>query len=881
MEKIEFRDNLPLRIVEDLLARRKGKDFSDVLILLPNKRPAYYIIRILQDRLKTPFFPPHILSIDEFVEQTAIKVRPGFSRAGDLDRVWILFNIARRAGLFSDCTFHHFFIWGLRISDIIDELVLEEVDEKKLKNLPSGPVPEEVGALVLKLGEVKRKFFEELGRTGFTTRGMDFLCVADAIGKAIMLDEFNLIYVAGFFAPTRIEQRILDYILGLEKTVNFVQEEWRGWNFRNIFLHSGFDLHSQIKRVGEILQERLDPVNTAVVLPEADGLIPLLSMVVSGLGKEYNITMGYPLYRTPAYALLDGVMKFQETKVEEGYYAKDYISILLHPYVKNLVLEDGKEARAIIYSIKRKIEKEWNRAFISIEAIEKYFPEITEVHRYFIREMESVKTFGHLGVCFENILSFVLLRSPAGGYPFAGEIFEMFFKVFREMQESVFSSEEMQKEDIFDLFRYYVRNERVPFNGIPLGGLQILGVLETRNLSFEKVVVIDVQEGIIPSVDKYDPVLPTIVREFLGLPTYREREKVFRHHFMSLVNTAKEVHLIYRSGQKEGRSRFVEEILWEKEQEQKRILSKEAVKQVNFRVETIARVPPPLKKDSRTLQLLKNINFSPSAIDRYLSCPARFYYDSILELEEKRDIALEPDSGKIGSCIHKILQRFYKPFEGKKVILKEEDEQILLNLVERCIREDFGEIRGDVYLLYKIAEYRLKNFFDNEKTRENWKILYTEKEYNNVPFPLPGLGRDVLLKGIIDRVDQRDGRIYIVDYKTGEIKKPNKKIKQALYDRKEIKAKIKSFQLPVYLYIYSRQNSISSWEDLNAEFYSLKDNKEDFLFSDEEDREKMEEVFLPSLASLLAEIFNPDIDFERDNEDEHYCEYCPYSGLCR
>ena len=803
-------------------------------------------------------------------------------RAEGLNKVWVLFKAAREMNLFSNYSFHHFFTWGLKIADIIDELELEEVDEKKLKNLPFGTLPEEIRNIISCLGEVKKNFYTELKNNKLTTRGMDYAAVASNLDSGIIPD-FSFIYTGGFFAPTRLEEKILKYLNAMDKNIHFVQDKWDKWNFENIHLHSGFDVHSEIKRAGEILEKGFNPAKTAIVLPQADVLIPLLSMVVSGLNQEYNISMGYPLERASPFTLLEQIMHFQEARVGDEYYAKDYLSILLHPYVKNLSLGTSSEdTRTLIHKIEEKLSDRVGRAFIHLEEVEKEFVQIKEVHINLIRNLKDVRTFSQLGKCFEDIFSFLLARSPAQFYPFSGEFFKNFFAIFRDMQDSMLGNEEMEKEDIFDLFRYYVNTVRVPFSGIPLSGLQILGMLETRNLFFEKVIVLDVQEGVIPNEDKYDPILPTSVRRFLELPTYRQREKIFRHHFMNLVNTAAEVHLIYREYGKESRSRFIEEIIWEKEQAAGEVAPKDIVTPVNFRVESITRKPFSIKKDEKTMEILNQMILSPTSIDAYLNCPAQFYFSSVLKLEEKESVEREPDLGKIGSFIHEILYKFYEPLKGSDIILTEKDRERLEQIIDTVLKEKFGELRGENYLLNKITKFRLSNFFENEKKIEGYRIIGTEENFNGIAINnIPGINHSISLKGRIDRIDQREKKIYIIDYKTGDSKKPIKKLSIPFTDRRDMKSKIRSFQLPVYVYLYREKNPELSWNDINAGFSIIRNGKEEFLFSEKDDNSlRMEEIFLPSLKNLIGEIFNPAVNFEKDDEDEHSCQFCPYFTFC-
>jgi len=883
MKRINFTSNLPLRIVEDLLQNKTGRDFSDVLIILPNKRPSYYILKHLREKLKSDFISPQIFSIDEFIRNFSIKLAPGTRRLESLNKSWLIFKISKDMGLFKDFNFHNFYNWGLKIADVLEELIMEEVPDTKLKNLPIEQMPTELASVVLNISEIKKKYFDILKEKGFTTRAQDYANIYKNFDENYF-SGFNTVYTAGLFAPSFIEKGILDKINSLNSNVHFEQEETEEWKSENIHIHSAFDMHSQVKRAAEILQGGFEPAQTCVVLPKADALIPLLSLAVSSLDKEYNVSMGYPIDRTSPFALIEEVMRFQETKVGDEYYAKDYLALLMNPYIKNSVSEDfaGTDMKELIFNIEDKLSKESSKAFINLKDIEKEFLPSQEIHNRYIKQAEQAQTFKEFAEVFENIFIHILKHSSARMYPFSGEFFERFFEVFKDMRKAFFCDEKMQKDELFNLFRYYINQENIPFSGIPLSGLQILGMLETRNLSFEKVIVLDVQEGVIPSEDKFDPIFPVNVRKFLGLPTYAEREKVTRHHFKNIVNTAKEAHLIYKEQAKDSRSRFIEEIIWQKEKSLNKVGEKDLISPVHFRLEPKSQGACNFEKSKETLQILKKLHYSPTVVDSYLNCPAKFYFGSVLGLKEKQGIEREPDSAEIGTCIHNILQKFYELSKVKKLAFDDEDFKTLEALTTQEVKESFGNLRGEIYLLEKIARFRLRNFFESEKLIQGRTIISTEQKLSDIPFKEVDLAGDYpMLSGRIDRIDQRGQEIFIVDYKTGSYYSPLKKLDSAIAERKEMKHKIKSFQLPMYIYMYAAKNNLN-FDQINAAFYSFKENKEILLFDEKHDRNKlMNDVFIPALANILSEILNPDTKFIKDDENNEYCENCAFRTMCR
>lgn len=893
-------DNVIQEVVLEILKNGKGSDFSDILVLFPNKRPSYYLLNSFSEKMKTPFFPPRICSITEFFENLIWQLRPGFAPISQLDAVWLLYETLKEMGLFTGFNFHRFYFWGIRILSVLSELETEDVPDNKLKNLPIERIPDEIKKVITKLGQVRTNFRKVLEEKGFYTTAIACRIVAESPDKS-MLEPWRKIIVAGFFKNTVTEQRLLDFIAGSGKAVQISREENNVWNTERITIHAAFDTHSQIKRIGEILKEKSGYSSTAVVMPRPDALIPLLWNVMEDIDTQYNITMGYPMRRTSLFTFLDGIMKLQETKTAEGYYAKSYLSVLLHPYVKNISAKiSAEDMRETIRDAERWLVEKNAKPFIKLEEIEKQFPVLREINGLLAGRIENINTPEGLAAGFLEILSFIVNYSLVKDYPFSEEILDGMFRVFDELSASLCKSEKMEKENLFDLFRYHVDTIRIPFRGIPLGGLQVMGLLETRNLRFDRVVIMDVQEGVLPDESRIDPILPESVREFLGLPKCKDREEIFRRYFMDIVNTAKEAHLIYCEHDRDTRSRFVEEIIWEKQKKAKQEEGRfkqdsEFIKPVSERAEIQASGFKPVEKTSEVIKELERMTFSPSKIDAYLKCPAKFYFSYILGLEEKKEIEEDPDSGSIGRCVHSVLKRLFDPFTDKTVsagVLKA-IEGMLEKVVEEETEKMYGNVRGNNYLISEIIKFRLSYLLKKHRNIGEFVLKGTEKELYAEFDGIKNSAGKVTIHGIIDRIDARQDGMMIVDYKTGSGKYPNRQKKfdvTLLNNRETIKEMVKSFQLPVYVYLVKKNagdNSELDYGKINAAYFNMSDMDEVQLFGDVPycrkltREEVMEKTFLPLLRTIISEIFNPQVPFEAaDKDDEESCKYCPFGSFC-
>ncbi len=875
--KLSQNENIIEKIADHIMKNDGGNDLSGIVAIFPNKRPSHYFIKYLSEKLNGPFLPPAVFSISGFVNYISQKINPGVGIIEELDKVWLLFEVINKLKIKSfSGNFSGFYMWGLRIFNVIDEIDICDVENDSLKSLHSENIPPKLLNILANLGEIRDAFRKELRNRNLTTAALNFKVVSENISEEHLKD-YKSIYLCGIFEPLRLEQKILNKLRSLKNTITVVRNSGNKWKTEGVFIYSAFDTHSQVRKVGEILSEDFDPDRTAVILPQSDALIPLLSEVVGKLEVDYNVTMGYPLVRTPVYTFLETIIRLEESRVGNEYYMRDYLSVIFHPYVKNILSALPIRTEEVEDMISSRV----NKAFCSLDEIESILGQsvlLSGLHKELTISSEEIRTFRELAVKFANILKFIITESLLKTQPFGAQYTKKFFELFEKMKKTMFSDKAMEPPSLFELFRYFISTETIPFSGTPLGGLQILGMLEIRNLSFDKVIVLDVNERIVPNISKHDPILPPATRMHLGLPTYREREKVFRKNFMNLVNSAREVHLIYSEHSKDTRSRYIEEIIWEKQMNSKSVESEESeVSPVFFRIDADEKRSASLGKSENTMRLLSDIELSPTAIDVYLNCPARFYFSSLLNFKEREDVQRDPDASRIGRCLHSILDEFFRPFVGKKLNLSDEDKNRLLELMDFHLKNDFGEIRGEIYLLRDIVKNKLLSFFDFEKNRRDCEIIATEVKLRS-RLELEG-ETFVRLKGRADRLDRRCDDFFIVDYKSGEFKTPLKNLDGAINDRKTMRKKIKSFQLPVYVFLFWRENPRLPLERINAEFYSIREIEEVSIFKNNA-ADAMNGIFLPSLKALISGIFDPKTPFERDSDDELYCRNCPYSNIC-
>ncbi|MCK4525854.1 PD-(D/E)XK nuclease family protein [candidate division WOR-3 bacterium] len=783
--------------------------------------------------------------------------------------------------------------------------------------------------------KIKETFHNLLIENKITYRGEVYRWVSENIEDIEPLIPFEKIIFAGFYALNRSEDKVMRHLFernradiliqsdGVNKEITKTspyyfhykwKEEW-GVDFKNIAegsgekpyikIYQGFDTHSEVLTVNRILKlSHNKDADTAVVLPDSSPLIPLINEVIGSNKDDFNITLGYPISRTSLSNLTKYIFSLQITKRKKAdeyfYYAPDYLNLLLHPYIKTLKIgKENEDFRILIHSVEKLLIEKNRReikTFFSLREIEEGFDkeisdifnnqsrfreaknELKRVHDLFIRRLEGLKLPDKGAEVISECLQFVYENTSIKNHPLTNQFIGAIFKKLEEIRMSLFASTHSldsafeKSEQMIRFLDNYLDNSRIPFVGEPLQGIQIMGLLETRNLNFNKVVILDVNEGVVPEIKKYDPILPQHFRYAIGLPDYTEKESIYSYNFSRLINGAKEVHLLYKEGKLQDtdeniKSRFIERIVWEKEKNCEDL----DIKNLIFPVKNVwyAREFP---KNEEILKYLLNMEYSASAIDTYINCPLRFYSKYVLRLEEWEEIEKEIERSTIGIFVHKFLKDYYKQFLNKKLSI---DKNRFMNTLEKSLEERFKE-GGGCIIIREIIKKTLERFinFEIERTEGNDIIIRKLEEELNSKIDIDG--EKFSLKGWIDRVEEIEGIYNIIDYKTGLILKPNKK-KLSLEDaesRESIRKTIKSLQLPVYMYLYSQEMNIAL-DNISAQYFNIRKPWEDNSINND----KMD-ILMNSLRFILKEITDINVQFEPDSSNERYCRHCPYKLIC-
>jgi ATP-dependent helicase/DNAse subunit B len=416
----------------------------------------------------------------------------------------------------------------------------------------------------------------------------------------------------------------------------------------------------------------------------------------------------------------------------------------------------------------------------------------------------------------------------------------------------------------------------VSFEGEPLSGLQIMGVLESRVLDFETVIITSMNEGKFPAGKSNNSFIPLDVKREYDLPTYKEKDAIYTYHFYHLLQRAKNIFLIYNT-ESEGfdsgeKSRFITQL--ELENRPNHIFTHEIF---NAAMPKVAATPRSILKSESVIDRLHEISkggFSPSALTSYIRNPMAFYFERILRIRDFEEVEETIAANTLGTIIHETLRVFYKPYEGK--LITENVLRGFLQLIDEEVRHQFkiiykeGEInKGRNLLAFEVAKRHLHNFINKElqsiEQGDNIRILAIEKTFerwlNHPSLPCP-----ILIKGNVDRIEERNGVVRIIDYKTGKVEKRNMLLKTWDGLTKELKND-KIIQVLAYSYMFTEEGKtnqieagIISFKNLSAGFlpFTVKsDNQESTIIT-----EDVLQNFINEIVVLLQEIFDTKIPFE-------------------
>lgn len=922
---------------------------GDICIVLPNRRAALFIKKYLGRIIQKTSFLPTFFSIEDFItHSTGMQIADGVALQFGL---YEIHKKLEKENVRPIDEFLPYAAWMLSDFNDIDMYLVDPAEVfSSLSDAKAITMWNPDGSPLSDMEKRFLKFFRSLGdyynglnvtlkAEGQAYQGMAFKAMADQVESIAEQLAWKEVIFAGFNALTAAEEKIIQYLLDNQQakvywdadryyTKNKAQEAgqflqkyfntlskgkplWVEDNFskpKDIEIIGVAKNAGQVKYAGEIIKEitsRGEPLdNTALVLPDEELLLPLLNSIPEEAGP-FNVTMGLPLNSTPLFTLIDNILgmhqnadRYDEIKDpdERTYFVRDLIRIFNHPWIH--LFEQDERGMQLTARL-RKSNKIFFRAS-ELPAFLKGGPEwITGDKGFFPAEVNPaslLQTFIHLLHALRAV--FIEKRNKKEhDHAIELEYIFRFNTLIKKLQGLIQKYQAISTVKTLHLiFRQLAAMQRIPFYGEPLQGLQVMGMLETRTLDFDTLIILSMNEGILPASRSANSFIPHDIKGHYDLPTYKDNNAVFAYHFYRLIQRARKVYLLYNTeaGQLGGeeKSRFINQLLHEAREYNPAIRIKETLLS-----------PPPLterrdtritiEKDAGVMELLiaeARKGLHPSSLALYISCPLQFYLSRLIRLKEIDEPDETIDSRILGIVIHESLNKLLKPHLNKPLtvnIFKETGKQVSAEVHRQfgLAMHDGDLSTGKNHLILNVAVNMLQRLMNKEISwlndgKELYIKMLEETFSSTIMITANGSPVDVKLTGTIDRIDRKGKQLRILDYKTGYVNQ--RQLKPANWEDLLSEPEYgKAFQLLMYAWLYHKNKNEST--DMQAGIISLRMPGDGPVNLNPPENQGLNAAtlsdFEQQLSVLLTEIFNKEIPFAQ-TQDEKNCKYCDFREIC-
>jgi ATP-dependent helicase/nuclease subunit B len=906
-------DSFISKVIKDVII--KHKNIAEVTFVLPSLRSCVFLKEELITASNSTFILPKIVSVENYIQELA-----DISLIDNTQLLFEFYSIYKsKIPKENIDTFETFSQWATialhDFNDIDSYLVDQEAffsnlrDIKRLNEWFQNKNPSELALNYFKLFEdlhiLYNSLYKKLKQNKVGYQGLIYREATNNLEYFISNNPKSHIVFVGFNALNKAEEYIFQELLNSnvasiywDATNNILENsneagvflrkykmEWPYYK-NNEFLWVDDELtydknvqiigapknNSQIKYVGELISKIQNFNKTALVLAEEN----LLSLTLNSLPHNVdsiNITMGYPLKDIPIASLFEKLFKlhlnqqkFSNTAIK--FYYKDVLNMLNDSFLNQI---NGEILQKLIAKIKFE-----NNIFITVNNLKEFLSESE------IENISFIFSLFHFSTSINDIIKqciHLILEIKNYVVGVQKEYLYRFFTIFQQLETLNKRYNHITNLKTLSLFyNQLLRNEKLSFQGEPLIGLQLMGMLETRALDFETVIITSVNEGILPGGKNEISFIPFDLKKYFNLPTYQEKDAIFSYHFQRLLHRAKKCYLIYNtendgygSGEK---SRFLTKMEVKNPTILKTIISPK-VQLNNKSILEIEKTPVVIQQLIEVF--MKGI--SPSALANYIYNPIRFYEQKVLKIREENEVEETIAVNTMGTVIHEVLEKLYKPFEGTYIYKEAINEMfpkidsLLIQNFEEFYRK--GNIKtGKNKLIFEVCKNHIERFLKQEiellKQQKQLKIVALEKEFKT-EITIDGIDFPIKIKGIVDRIDELDGVTRIIDYKTGKVEAKDLKINDISILHTDYKY-TKVLQVLLYCYLYNQEATnksksieagIISFKNLNSGFIKMNFSEKRGINENLITQDKLE-LFLEELKGIIIEILDSNIPFKQN-----------------
>ena len=641
---------------------------------------------------------------------------------------------------------------------------------------------------------------------------------------------------------------------------------------------------------------------TAIVLADESLLQPVLHSVPQDKVANVNITMGYNLTETSLYSLVSALLDMQRLAARnKGRYSIQTLSrVLGNPMTAAL----SKDALTILEELRKS-----RRMFPDTGALTAN----KELAVLFTPAADNLSLLQYLLTVLKAFVPVIRERDDDTLFQPLNQ--EALYRIYTQINRLHSLVEQgglqLQTETLCRLIRSILSSTTVPFHGEPAVGMQIMGLIETRNLDFKNVLLLSAQEGTLPKSGQNASFIPYNIRLAFGLTTLQDKSAVSSYNFHHLIQRADNVTMVYNGnadapGIGKGQiSRYLLQLIVSGRDIERRLLKSDRTDSAPA-VLSVSKTPEVLEQLCSTYQ---ETALSPSALNKYMDCKLKYYLAQIAGLKKPNETDTEIDYAMFGTLFHKSAELAYNELASKDggIITHEaiesllNDKKRLIGFVQDAFTIDYfdkkkialADYSGIQSINYEvIAQYLRQILQMDADLYAPFKYEASESKQYELPIQVDdplnkGSQYTVRLKGIIDRMDSKDGILRIVDYKTGKDKGTPKSINDLFPPTKYKYRNSQAFQILYYAYIMSHQAKYSAHKLAPVLLFtrsSSKPTKEDIYFSIGNNviydfKTQCGQEFEEKLKNTISELFNPDIAFY-PTDDEEACKNCDFKNLC-
>lgn len=902
------------RVVEDLISNH-SKQLGKLIIVVPNRRASVVIKHEISKQLKRVTFSPKIVSIEEFIEEVS-----GIKKLSDLEALSELYDIYK-SEIDSPETFENFISWGKTILSDFNELDrhLADCDEifnylNAVKLIESdhwsiNSKSNQISNYIQLWNDLNSIYIKLNQKLSEDKRGYQGVIYRKA-AKAINTFEFHYkqIIFLGFNALNKAEENIIKTLVNKGKAsiywdsdVSFLnrtfhdaglfirqymsntnnsqnQLKWIGDNYKNIkniTIYKALNSLDEAQIASQILKtfNEEKQKSSALILADEKLLNPIINIIPRNI-KQLNITMGMPINTSSVYDFFETLITIIEDNPKKIYH-KSLKTLFSNPISQLFFQNNSQDSNSIIKYLNSK-----NLSYVSYSALIIEFPHLEDkLNLLFGNWDRKLKLIINQLILIIDSLYSCLNRSIETNATEI-EVLSQIKKTFEKLSDYNNTYKHFNSVKTLHLFfKEFCAKITLNFKGDPLQGLQIMGLLETRTLDFENLIITSLNEGVLPGGKSQNSFLPHELKIKNNLPTYREKDAIYSYHFYRLLSRAKNIHLVYNSeidtlngGEK---SRFISQIEIEGIHN---ITYKESSKSTTRVRQTLLTIPKTDSIIQRINKIAEN-GYSPSALTNYIRNPIDFYKQKIVKVLEEDTVSETIASNTLGTVIHKTLEDLYRPFIN--TILTEAILKNCIKGIEEKTRYHFiNEFNNEVIsgrnnIIYDVAKRFIKNFISLEinEIKKGKEIIIKALECKlSTHVVIKGIDSKIKIYGEIDRIDTYDGVTRIIDYKTGLVNKSDLIIKDWDLILSDYKKFSKSFQLLTYAYIFIKSSHNFPYTDLETGIYSFRKLKEGFnkftykpTFKAKDAKSKIDSEIITEfelqLKKLICEIHDINIPF--------------------